>query len=152
MNSSNSNPVVRVRLSLSASRAPKSLSIIKYVKKLVLSVRYVNTTTYPINPIISGAEISLPDAICSSDSILTLDIPATSEPKSIVRLLTNAKFTVVYSLPVANIMNMKGNIVVKIDDTDFEATNPGVWCWSVRDLINEDHFTDWREYKGDEIV
>ena len=76
VNNSNSNPVVRVRLSLSASIAPISLSIIKYVKKLVLSVRYVNTTTYPINPIIRGAEISLPDAICSSDSILTLDIPA----------------------------------------------------------------------------
>ena len=49
-------------------------------------------------------------------------------------------------------MDMKGNIVVKIDDTDFRATNPGVWCWSVRDLINEDHFTDWKEYKGDEII
>ena len=83
---------------------------------------------------------------------VTLDIPATSEPKSIVRLLTNPKFTVVYSLPVANIMNMKGNIVVKIDDTDFQATNPGVWCWSVRDLINEEHFTDWNEYGDDEIV
>ena len=46
----------------------------------------------------------------------------------------------------------KGNIVEKIDDTDFQATNPGVWCWSVRDLINEEHFTDWKEYKGDEIV
>ena len=76
VNNSNSNPVVRVRLSLSASIAPISLSIIKYVKKLVLSVRYVNTTTYPINPIIRGADISSPDAICSSDSILTLDIPA----------------------------------------------------------------------------
>ena len=83
---------------------------------------------------------------------VTLDIPATSEPKSIVRLLTNSKFTVVYSLPVANIMNMKGNIVVKIDDTDFQATNPGVWCWSVRDLIKEEHFTDWNEYGDDEIV
>ena len=83
---------------------------------------------------------------------VTLDIPPTSEPKSIIRLLTDSKFTVVYSLPVANIMDMKGNIVVKIDDTDFRATNPGVWCWSVRDLINEDHFTDWKEYKGDEII
>ena len=49
---------------------------------------------------------------------VTLDIPPTSEPKSIIRLLTDSKFTVVYSLPVANIMDIKGNIVVKIDDTD----------------------------------
>ena len=47
---------------------------------------------------------------------------------------------------------MKGNVIFKIDDKDFKATNPGVWCWSVRDLIKEEHFTDWNEYGDDEIL
>ena len=55
-------------------------------------------------------------------------------------------------MPVENIMEMKGNVIFKIDDKDFKATNPGVWCWSVRDLIKEEHFTDWNEYGDDEIV
>ena len=49
-------------------------------------------------------------------------------------------------------MNMRGNIVLKIDDKDFKATNPGVWCWSVRDLITDEHFTEWNEYTKDETL
>ena len=83
---------------------------------------------------------------------VTFDTSPTPRFEDIHNLLSNRKFTIVYGLRMDNVKKMKGNIVIKIDDADFKATNPGVWCWSVRDLINEDHFTDWREYKGDEIV
>ena len=85
------------------------------------------------------------------DLNFTLDIRASSGG-SFTELLTNEKFTIVYALPVESIMSMRGNIVVKIDDKDFKATNPGVWCWSVRDMIQDEHFTEWGEYTKDETI
>lgn len=42
------------------------------------------------------------------------------------------------------------NATIKLDDKDFNATNPGVWCHSVHDLMNRDSFTDWSKYTKDE--
>lgn len=44
------------------------------------------------------------------------------------------------------------NAIVKIDDRDFAATNPGVWCHSVHDLQRRDVFTDWSQYTKDEVI
>jgi hypothetical protein len=44
------------------------------------------------------------------------------------------------------------NAVLKLDDTDFKASNPGVWCHRVRDLMTTDSFTDWSNYEEDEPV
>ena len=42
--------------------------------------------------------------------------------------------------------------MVKIDDKDFQATNPGVWCHRLHNLMDEQRFTNWEEYKNDKIV
>lgn len=42
------------------------------------------------------------------------------------------------------------NAVVKIDDNDFNATNPGVWCHRLHDLQDNSKVTYWDEYTGDE--
>lgn len=42
------------------------------------------------------------------------------------------------------------NLFIKIDDIDFNATNPGVWTVNVGKL--QDHFTPWSAYEGDEIL
>jgi hypothetical protein len=44
------------------------------------------------------------------------------------------------------------NAVVKIDDRDFAATNPGVWCHSLHDLQKRRVFTDWSKYTKDEVI
>jgi hypothetical protein len=44
------------------------------------------------------------------------------------------------------------NATLKIDDKDFAATNPGVWCHSIHELQNRDHFTDWSKYTKDETI
>ena len=44
------------------------------------------------------------------------------------------------------------NAVLKLDDKDFKATNPGVWCHSVHDLQDRKVFTDWTKYTKDEII
>jgi hypothetical protein len=44
------------------------------------------------------------------------------------------------------------NAVLKIDDKDFAATNPGVWCHSLHDLQKRSVFTDWSRYTKDEVI
>ncbi len=44
------------------------------------------------------------------------------------------------------------NATLKIDDKGFQASNPGVWCHSLSDLIVRDKFTDWDQYGKDEII
>jgi hypothetical protein len=44
------------------------------------------------------------------------------------------------------------NATIKIDDKDFKATNPGVWCHSLHDLQKREVFTDWSKYTKDEII
>jgi len=83
---------------------------------------------------------------------VTIDTNPAYRFQSIIELLTYPRFTIVYGLRMDNIMDMKGNVVIKLDDADFRATNPGVWCWSVRDMIDEKHFTDWSEYGADKIL
>ena len=83
---------------------------------------------------------------------VTFDTSPTPRFEDIHNLLSNRKFTIVYGLRMDNVKKMKGNIVIKIDDADFRATNPGVWCWTVNDMIDKKHFTHWEEYGKDKIV
>ena len=86
------------------------------------------------------------------DYHVTIDTNPAYRFKDITELLTYPKFTIVYGIRMDNIVDMKGNVVIKLDDADFKATNPGVWCWSVRDMIDDKHFTDWSEYGADETL
>ena len=86
------------------------------------------------------------------DYHVTIDTNPVYRFKDITDLLTYPRFTIVYGIRMDNIMDMKGNVVIKLDDADFRATNPGVWCWSVRDMIDDKHFTDWSEYGADETI
>ena len=42
--------------------------------------------------------------------------------------------------------------MVKIDDKDFKASNPGVWCHSLHELQKRRVYTDWSEYVGDTTI
>ena len=86
------------------------------------------------------------------DYWVTFDTSPTPRFQDIIDLLTYKKFSIVYGLRMDNVKKMKGNVIIKIDDADFKATNPGVWCWPVRDMLNEQHFTDWQEYTKDKII
>jgi len=54
------------------------------------------------------------------------------------------------SIPYIRLWNY--NTMLKIDDRDFAATNPGVWCHSLHRLQSRDAFTDWREYQQDQTL
>lgn len=44
------------------------------------------------------------------------------------------------------------NACVKIDDSDFRASNEGVWVHQLHDLMDRSKFTNWTEYGKDEII
>ena len=50
-------------------------------------------------------------------------------------------------LPYIRLLNY--NATLKIDDKDYGATNPGVWCHSVHDLMDRKVFTPWTKYMKD---
>ena len=55
-------------------------------------------------------------------------------------------------VPIPYIKLWNYNTMLKIDDKDFKATNPGVWTHSLHSLMNRSKFTDWNQYKNDEII
>ena len=55
-------------------------------------------------------------------------------------------------VPIPYIKLWNYNTMIKIDDKDFNATNPGVWSHSLHKLMTRDVFTSWDQYNNDEIV
>ena len=51
-------------------------------------------------------------------------------------------------IPYTSLANY--NTCVKIDDTDFKASNPGVWVHSLHALMDRDAFTPWAAYTKDQ--
>ena len=54
------------------------------------------------------------------------------------------------SIPYVILWNY--NTMLKIDDNDFDATNPGVWTHRLHSLMSTDTFTDWSQYAKDEVM
>jgi hypothetical protein len=55
-------------------------------------------------------------------------------------------------VPIPYIKLWNYNTMLKIDDKDFKATNPGVWSHSLHTLMDRSKFVDWAQYNNDEIL
>jgi len=55
-------------------------------------------------------------------------------------------------VPIPYIKLWNYNTMLKIDDKDFKATNPGVWCHSLHELQDRSKFTPWSKYSNDEVI
>lgn len=55
-------------------------------------------------------------------------------------------------VPIPYIKLWNYNTMLKIDDKDFKATNPGVWSHSLHTLMDRSKFTDWKQYQNDKIL
>lgn len=87
------------------------------------------------------------------DYLCTLDI----DVKCVEGLLESSlveyhNFIPMISVKLPYINQLGYNATLKIDDKDFQATNPGVWCHSIHDLQKRESFTDWSKYTKDEVV
>lgn len=67
-------------------------------------------------------------------------------------LTEKRRFIPQLSVKIPGLQLLNYNATIKIDDTDFNATNPGVWCHRLRDLTTTESFTDWDQYSKDEII
>jgi hypothetical protein len=54
------------------------------------------------------------------------------------------------SIPYIRLWNY--NTMIKLDDSDFDATNPGVWTHSLHSLMSRRTFTDWDQYNEDSTL
>jgi hypothetical protein len=61
-------------------------------------------------------------------------------------------FIPMISVKLPYIQQLGYHATLKIDDKDFRATNPGVWCHSLHNLQNRQVFTDWSKYTKDEVI
>jgi hypothetical protein len=61
-------------------------------------------------------------------------------------------FIPMISVKIPYVQQLGYNATIKIDDRDFAATNPGVWCHSLHALQKRSVFTDWSRYTQDEII
>ena len=62
------------------------------------------------------------------------------------------KFIPMISAKLPFIDQLGYNATLKLDDTGFNRSNPGVWCHRVRDLMDPAKMTRWDEYKDDSPV
>ena len=87
------------------------------------------------------------------DLFCSLDIPINAAGEFLEGpLVEYDRFIPQIRVPIPYIKLWNYNTMLKIDDKGFEATNPGVWCHSLHDLMDRSKFTEWNEYKNDKIV
>jgi len=87
------------------------------------------------------------------DYLCSLDIPISAvEEFNEGGMCDYNNFIPQIRVPIPYIKLWNYNTMVKIDDKDFNATNPGVWSHSLHSLTNRENFTDWSQYKNDSII
>lgn len=87
------------------------------------------------------------------DYLCSLDIPIHAVEEFSKNSLNESDiFIPQIRVPIPYVRLWNYNTMIKIDDKDFKATNPGVWSHYLHDLQNHDKFTDWTQYKNDKII
>jgi hypothetical protein len=127
-------------------------------------------STYETDHIYFGANMSFPnppvndfhlwnsweDMICpflEAGMWCTLDLDVKSVEGLVEsRMIEYHHFIPMISVKLPYIKQLGYNATIKLDDQDFAATNPGVWCHSLHTLQNREVFTPWSKYTKDEIV
>jgi hypothetical protein len=85
--------------------------------------------------------------------LCTLDIPvACVEGLLEAALCEHNNFIPMISVKLPYVRQLGYNATIKLDDKDFSATNPGVWCHSLHSLQNRRVFTPWSKYSEDKKI
>ena len=56
------------------------------------------------------------------------------------------------SVKLPYIKQFNYNATLKLDDIDFDSTNPGVWTHNLHKLMDRRKFTPWTDYSKDEVI
>jgi hypothetical protein len=96
---------------------------------------------------------TLINSVLDQGLFATLDLDVTAvEGLLESSLVERHNFIPMISVKLPYIKQLGYNATIKLDDKDFDATNPGVWCHSLHDLQNRSVFTDWSKYTKDEVI
>jgi len=87
---------------------------------------------------------------------VSLDYPA-HQHDIVLKLLSagiwqSRIFVPLLSVRIPNIQMSSPNLTIKIDDNEFNGSNPGVWCMHFREVTDSNRFTDWTEYGTDIVI
>lgn len=110
------------------------------------------------NPNVNDAEAWKPweamiKACLESGYLCTLDLDVKAAEGLVEGPLCDYNnFIPMISVKLPYVQMLGYNATIKLDDKDFMATNPGVWCHSLHDLKNRSVFTDWSKYTKDSTV
>ena len=96
---------------------------------------------------------SMAKGLLKLDFLVTLDFDASHIIKIYdMGLNEYNKFIPQISVKIPYISLMNYNACIKIDDKDYNATNPGVWIHNLNELMDRNKFTAWDQYKNDKII
>jgi hypothetical protein len=88
-----------------------------------------------------------------ADRLCTLDIDVNQAEGLLESMLVEYhNFIPMISVKLPYIQQFGYNATLKIDDKNFRATNPGVWCHSLHALQKRSVFTDWSKYTQDKVL
>ena len=92
-------------------------------------------------------------AVLDHDILCTLDVDVACVEGLLESGLTEKhNFIPMISVKLPYINQLGYNATLKLDDRDFRATNPGVWCHSLHALQKRSAFTDWSKYTKDQTL
>ena len=93
------------------------------------------------------------DQCLEADYWCTLDFDV-SQVQGVLEMpvIGHNKFIPQISVKLPYLQQLGYNATIKLDDVDFNATNPGVWCHTLHSLTSRETFTDWSQYGKDEII
>ena len=83
----------------------------------------------------------------------TLDIDV-SEVEGLIEsgLCEYMQFIPQISVKIPYLQQLNYNATIKIDDKDFKASNHGVWCMPLHELLKKDYYTNWTLYSKDKVI
>lgn len=94
--------------------------------------------------------------LLASGYMVSLDYPA-HKHSMVLEILHSSiwqsrNFIPVLSVAVPHVNTSNINLTIKIDDSNFGATNPGVWCLNHHEITDSNRFTAWSEYTDDKVI
>lgn len=137
----------------------KILEIIKQLadKRIFIDHIYFGANqSFPVNQINRDSWMPWENMVMSVlklGYLATLDIDVGhAEDLTTTRLCEFNNFIPMISVKLPYLQLLGYNATIKLDDKNFRATNPGVWCHSVHSLMDRNKFTDWSKYTQDQVV
>lgn len=123
-------------------------------EKPVEHIYFGANMSFPNIPVNNGAEWSKWETMIfnflDKNIWCTLDVDISCvEGLTDSGLCEHNNFIPMISAKLPYVRQLGYNATLKIDDKDFKATNPGVWCHSLHTLQNPNNFTHWSNYNKD---